>query len=67
MFTILFAVFMGLIAYVAGSNGETGVVVLAVALALVWIISGLESLKSARAWQNHRNYWAKGGPDRRLY
>lgn len=45
-------------------NGETGVIIVAVVAALFLLAFGAASRESDRAYLNHIDYWAKGGPDR---
>ena len=51
--------------YVCSENGEWGsvAVVAVVALLLIWIIG--QAHEDARAYVNRRDFWARGGPDRK--
>lgn len=52
------------VAIVCGNNGEWGAVAaVAVFVGIVCLLS-CECRKSAKAYVNARNWWAKGGPER---
>ena len=47
------------------SNGEWGTAGLAAVIAVFLLLMGASERKDTQAWANWRDYWAKGGPDRR--
>ena len=65
MLTIAIGVIAFVAIYAAFGNGEIAAAILGIVILLGLIGLAAGERKSARAWQNRRDYWADGGPYRR--
>ena len=61
--TIIFLAIIVIIPSV--SNGQWGAAGIAAVIAVVLLMMGSEERKDTKAWQNCRDYWAEGGPNRK--
>ena len=62
---ILIAFFGMVIAIVCANNGEWGPVAVIAAVVLLLALMSSEEKKDMKAWRNARDYWYKGGPERK--
>lgn len=65
MLRVIIAGLAFVVIFPALNNGEFGVAALAAVIAVVLLMMGSSERKDTKAWQNCRDYWAEGGPERR--
>lgn len=64
MFTGALCVIFLIAMYCAGSNGEWGSVAVGAVVVLLLLALGSAGRGNARAYNNFRDYWRDGGPER---
>lgn len=62
---VFIAIFGGIIAIVCANNGEWGPAAITLVIVLVLALMSSEEKKDMKAWRNARDYWYRGGPERR--
>lgn len=59
------ALFGGIIAIACANDGEWGPAAVTIVIVLAVVLMLSEGKKDREAWMNARDYWYRGGPDRR--
>ena len=62
---VFIAIFGAVIAIVCANNGKWGPAAVVVGIVLLLALMSLEEKKDMKAWRNARDYWYRGGPERR--